>query len=83
MSNQVNHVNSINKKAIGSFMIGMIAIFGLIFIKEGTILSLVGLLIGVISLKEGKQLNQRGAILALVGITFNVIGCIGFIWLFI
>ena len=47
--------------------------------KEGTLLSIAGLLLGIISLKEIKQFKQMGRKLALVGIVFNLIGSIGIV----
>jgi hypothetical protein len=68
-----------NGKALGTLILGIISILGLIFIKEGTLLSIAGLLLGIISLKEIKQYKQIGRKLALVGIVFNLIGFIGIV----
>ncbi|WP_456276131.1 DUF4190 domain-containing protein [Bacillus sp. AK128] len=68
-----------NGKAIGSLLIGIVSIFGLIFVEEGTLLSIVGLMLGVISLKETKQFKQIGRKIALVGIAFNLIGLISIV----
>ncbi|ERN53861.1 DUF4190 domain-containing protein [Alkalihalophilus marmarensis] len=67
-----------NGKALGSFLTGISAIIGLFFFKEGTILSIVGLMLGVIGLKEIKRYEQKGNKLALVGTFFSLIGFIGF-----
>ena len=68
-----------NGKALGTLILGIISILGLIFIKEGTLLSIAGLLLGIISLKEIKQFKQMGRKLVLVGIVFNLIGFIGIV----
>jgi hypothetical protein len=72
-----------NGKAIGSLIIGMISIFGLIFIEEGTLLSIAGLILGIMSLKETKPFKEIGSKLAMGGILLNFIGFIGFVRLFI
>ena len=75
-----NSGETTNGKALGTLMfLGIISILGLIFIKEGTLLSIAGLLLGIISLKEIKQFKQIGRKLALVGIVFNLIGFIGIV----
>ncbi|WP_226669636.1 hypothetical protein [Metabacillus litoralis] len=67
-----------NVNAILSLIIGIISIFGLIFIKEGTLLSIAGLILGVMSLKE-TNVKLLGEKLSLVGIVFNLIGFTGLI----
>ena len=74
-----NSGETTNGKALGTLILGIISILGLIFIKEGTHLSIAGLLLGIISLKEIKQFKQMGRKLALVGIAFNLIGFIGIV----
>ncbi|MGM0845670.1 MAG: DUF4190 domain-containing protein [Bacillota bacterium] len=68
-----------NGKALGSLLMGIIAIAGLFFFKEGTILSIVGIVLGIISNKEIKQYEQKGSKLALVGMVFSLIGLVSFI----
>lgn len=81
MNPQTTEKNT-NGIAIGSFMIGIISIFGLIFIQEGTALSIAGLILGVFSLKE-TQARLVSRKLGLIGIAFNLIGFIGFITLMV
>lgn len=69
-------------KAIGSLILGLISIFGLMFIQEGTALCIAGLILGIDSLNE-TIVNQLGRKLSLVGIVFNLIGLIGFITLIV
>jgi uncharacterized membrane protein len=73
----------VNNKAAASLVIGVLTIIGLFVFEEGTLLSIVGLLLGVISLKETKQYKGKGRKLALVGIVFNLIGLIGSVSLFV
>ncbi len=71
-----------NGKAIGSLIIGIIAILGLIFFQEGTLLSIAGLILGIMSLKETKPFKEIGSKLVMGGILLNFIGFIGFVCLF-
>ncbi|MFN7249893.1 MAG: hypothetical protein ACK4M9_03790 [Anaerobacillus sp.] len=72
----------VNNKAAGSLGIGILTIIGLFLFKEGSLLSIVGLLLGVISLKETKKYKEKGRSLGLIGIVCNLIGFIGFVILF-
>lgn len=56
----IQEIKVTNGKAIGSLIIGIVSILGLILIEGGTILSVVGLLLGMIGLRETKQLKQNG-----------------------
>ena len=76
MSNQRQNIST-NGFAIWSLIIGCVSITGLIFSQDGRILSIMGILQGIIGLKEAKQFKQKGIKLALVGIIFNSIGLIG------
>lgn len=51
-----------NGKAIGSFILGLIAIFGIPFIDKGRFLSIVGLLLGIIGVIEIKKFEQNGRV---------------------
>ena len=68
-----------NGKAIGSLIIGILSILGLILIEGGTFLSVGGLLLGMIGLRETKQLKQNGGKLAIAGVICN---CFGIVSLF-
>ncbi|SDN39061.1 DUF4190 domain-containing protein [Bacillus sp. OK048] len=63
-----------NGKAVGSLLIGILSIFGIFFIGYGAILSVAGLLLGIIGLRETKKLRQKGRNIAMVGIIFNCLG---------
>ncbi|MBM7602569.1 thiamine transporter ThiT [Metabacillus crassostreae] len=78
--NEKGSEENIKFNAVFSLIIGIISIFGLIFVKEGTFLSIAGLIWGLMSLKES-NVKQRGRKLALVAIAFNFIGFIGVITL--
>lgn len=78
-SQGIQEVKGTNGKAIGSLIIGLVSILGLIFIDGGTILSVAGLLLGMIGLRETKQLKQNGGKFAIAGIICN---CLGFFGLF-
>lgn len=68
-----------NGYAIGSLLIGMVSIIGIFLVAKGSILSVVGLLLGITGLRETKKLRQKGIQLAVVGIIFN---CLGIVSLF-
>ncbi|OIJ20145.1 hypothetical protein BKP45_10185 [Anaerobacillus alkalidiazotrophicus] len=72
-----NSEKVVNGKIIASFVFGILTIIGLVFFEEGTLLSIVGIMLGVIGLKETKQYEHKGSKLALVSIGFNLIGFIG------
>ena len=76
MSNQEQNIST-NGFAIGSLIIGCLSIIGLIFSQDGRLLSIMGILLGIIGLKEVKQFKQKGTKLALVGIILNCIGLVG------
>ena len=76
MSNQGQNIST-NGFAVGSLIIGCLSIIGLILSQDGRLLSIMGILLGIIGLKEVKQFKQKGTKLALVGIIFNSIGLIG------
>jgi hypothetical protein len=69
-----------NLKAIGSFLIGLFSILGVFLIGEGAIISVAGLLIGFLSIKEIKKSKQKGIIVAIIGLFLNGLGMV---WLFI
>lgn len=81
MNNQdIHEIQVTNGKAIGSVLIGIVSILGFILLERGTVLSLAGLFLGLIGLKETKQFNQTGGKLAIAGILFN---CFGVVTLFL
>lgn len=69
----------INKEAIGSLLLGIVSMIGIFLVGNGTALSLAGLLLGVLSLREARKLRQKGAKLAVAGIILN---CLGIVSLF-
>ncbi|WP_223068659.1 DUF4190 domain-containing protein [Paenibacillus caui] len=68
-----------NGKAVGSLLIGILSIFGIVIIGNGAVLSLAGLLLGILGLRETKKLRQKGRKLAVAGIIFN---CLAIVSLF-
>ncbi len=75
MNNQGDVENKgINGKAIGSLIIGIISILGFILIEGDSILSIAGLLLGIIGIREIKKFKQNGRSLALTGVIFNCFG---------
>lgn len=68
-----------NGKAVGSLLIGIGSIIGIFLVGNGAILSVAGLLLGIIGLRETNKLRQKGIKLAMVGIISN---CLGIVSLF-
>ena len=59
LNTQDNHeIKVTNGKAIGSLIIGILSILGLILFEGGTILSVGGLLLGMIGLEKLNSLNK-------------------------
>ena len=56
----IQEIKVTNGKAIGSLIISILSILGLILIEGGTFLSVGGLLLGMIGLRETQQLKQNG-----------------------
>ena len=75
----IEEIKVTNGKALGSLIIGIVSILGLILLEGGTILSVVGLLLGMIGIRETKQLKQNGGKFAVAGIICN---CLGIVSLF-
>ena len=75
----IQEIKVTNGKAIGSLIIGIVSILGLILKEGGTILSVAGLLLGMIGLRETKQLKQNGGKFAIAGIICNCLGIFSFI----
>lgn len=69
MNNQKR--NFTNGKAIGSLIIGILSILGFFLMKDGTILSVAGLLLGIMGLREAKKLKQNGQGHAKAGMICN------------
>ncbi|MFS0874302.1 hypothetical protein [Paenibacillus xylanilyticus] len=65
-----------NKIALGSLLIGIISIIGIVLVGYGAILSVAGILLGVLSLKETKQMRQREIIIIVVGFILNSLGIV-------
>jgi uncharacterized membrane protein len=69
----------INGKAVGSLLIGLISIAGIMLVGEGAVLSLAGLILGFTGLRETKQGEQTGFRAAAAGLILNAIGIISLI----
>ena len=63
-----------NGKAVGSLVIGVLAVIGLFLIGEGTMIYVLGLFLGLIALQEIKTYKQKGIKMAWWGIALNCIG---------
>jgi hypothetical protein len=76
--NTFTEPKKINGKALGSLLIGLISIAGMLMVGEGTLLSIAGLIFGLIGLRETK-LQQGGYLAAVLGIICNGIGIISLV----
>jgi len=76
MSNaEVPKGNITNGKATASLILGIISIISIpIITNVRLILSITGLVLGIVGLKELKSLNQRGKKAAISGIICNGLG---------
>ncbi len=67
--------NTMNRKAATSLTLGIISIIFIPIVSDiGFIISLVGLILGYISLQELKSVHQVGKKAAIVGIICNSLG---------
>ncbi|SES44652.1 DUF4190 domain-containing protein [Psychrobacillus sp. OK032] len=71
---ETQEIKVTNGKAMGSLIIGIVSILGIILLEGGLILSVLGLLLGMIGLRETKQLKQNGSKFAIAGIICNCLG---------
>jgi uncharacterized BrkB/YihY/UPF0761 family membrane protein len=67
--------NVSNRTAITTLILGILSIVTLFF-GVGIILGVIGLIIGIVALKEIKRFKQEGRKMAITGIVCNVIGII-------
>lgn len=76
MRNQQHSEENIhtNGKAVGSLVIGVLAVIGFFLIGEGTMIYVLGLFLGIIALQEIKIHKQNGIKMAWWGIVLNCIG---------
>lgn len=66
----------INGKAVGSVLIGIVSILGIILVGDGSALGAAGLLLGLFALREIKSLGQQGRGLAVFGVILNFISIV-------
>lgn len=71
--------NNINSKVIGSLLIGFLSLIGLLLVQEGSLLSIIGILFGIVGLIEIKQQRQKGIVIAILGLVLNCIGLVSYI----
>ncbi|MCH1627785.1 hypothetical protein [Fredinandcohnia quinoae] len=65
-----------NGKAIASVMIGVLSILGIFLVGEVALISIAGLFLSMVSLRETKKYQQNGSMWAGVGLIFNGIAII-------
>ena len=75
----ISESDGMNGKVIGSLLIGIVSLFGIFLVQQGSLLSLVGLLLASVGLIEIKQRSQKGYVIALLGLVLNSIGILSFI----
>lgn len=58
---------------MGSLLLGLVSIIGILFVGQGSFLSIAGILLGFIGVREINSFNQNGKGLAIIGMILNFV----------
>ncbi|KGX92297.1 hypothetical protein N781_18370 [Pontibacillus halophilus JSM 076056 = DSM 19796] len=77
--NEATHtagIKAMNKKALGSILIGTLAIIGPLLAEKGSILNIAGFILALMAVREIKLRGESGLAIACTAVALNLFGVI-------